>query len=122
MVGALLFGHAGGSEKHVPRQPGIGVNEQNPLAFGPAGADMAGVALAQPSLWQNVNAHDLQPRILLRQLLQDFTRSISGAIIHDDQFQLDATLGQQTANSLLDTRFLVPRGDDYGAFDSANGR
>ena len=78
-------------------------------------ADVAGVTLAEPAIRQHVHPLHLHARILLRQSPQDFARPVGGAVVHDDDFQLDAALREQLANRLLNPRILIPRRDDHGA-------
>ena len=49
---------------HIRLQPAIGIGEEDPLACGGAGADMARVTLAQPAVRQRLDPQGLQPRIL----------------------------------------------------------
>ena len=121
VIGSIAFRHPHGPRDHVGLQPAIGIREENPVARGRAGADVAGVTFAEPAFRQHVHALHLHPRVLLRQPPQDLAGSVGGPIIHDDEFSVHPALREQMMNRLLNPRFLIARRDDHGTSNRSLG-
>src|SRR5258708_40152249 len=81
VIGAIAFHQSDRPDDYVGLQPTIGIREKNPIARSHTGAEMASVTLAEPTVRQYVHPLDVYTRILLRQPLEDFVRSVSRSLV-----------------------------------------
>jgi hypothetical protein len=113
VIGSLAFGHPQRAREHVGFEPTIRIGKENPIARSRAGANVAGVTLAQPAVWQRVQALQLNARILPRETVENFSGAIAGSVIYDNDLDLHPPLREQMTNRLLDPGLFIPsRNDD----------
>ena len=118
VVGAVAGRHPQGALDDVRLQPAVGVGEQDPVARGGGGAEVAGVALAEPALRQHVHVQDSHCALVLRrQAAEDVAGPIGRAVIDGNDLDPHAALPQQVADRRLDVRLLVVRRHDDRAED-----
>ncbi len=122
MIGPLAFGHTERTGEHVGFEPTICIGEENPIARGRAGANVAGVAFAEPAVRQRVHALHLNARILPRESVKNFPGAIAGSIIYDNELDLHPALRQQMSNRLLNPGLFIPSRNDDGTSAQRCGR
>ena len=87
MISVVAFGQLDGALNDVGFQPTVGIREENPIAGGRTGAEMAGITLAQPAFRQNIHAQRSYSRIFTREQTQDFAGAIGRPVVDDDQLK-----------------------------------
>ena len=74
---------------------------------------MAGVTFAKPAFWQMIETCDANASILEGETAEDARRGILRTIVHHDDPQVHALLGEQQPDTALEARLLVPRRDHH---------
>src|SRR5436853_554200 len=81
MIDTLAIRQPHSARDRIGRQPAIGIREKNPIAPGEAGSHVAGVALAEPAIWQFVDPNDSHSRILLGETSENGIGLIRRAVV-----------------------------------------
>lgn len=111
-----------GAGERVGREPGIGVEEGDPISVEGCGAEVEGVALAEPAVGEGVDADDAETGVAVGGFACACGGVVGGAVVDEDEFEVDVLLSEESPDGACDAVGFVARGDDDADARECGGR